>query len=305
MVEKNDIRFLLTGDCNYKCYFCHHEGVQEKSGNLLISDDYSKLYKIYSKYYNFNGVTLSGGEPLVREDVIEIAKKLYQDGAKITLVTNGYLLDKKIEICKYINRINLSIHTVNSNNYEKIVCVKNTYNKVMDNIKLVRKLYPNMQIRLNATLVKGVNWSSRELEELIEFSKKINSSIKFTELFPSKDENCVGEEDVIKELLKYGYARIENDNRSKVYKNKNHKIYLTRCVCETAKLTSSPIKYCIECSDLYVNHDGTFIPCRLKKQKINIIDELKNNDTNALLNKILLAKRKIKQEECNECLKAI
>ena len=40
---------------------------------------------------------------MVRKDVIEIAKKLYQNGAKITLVTNGYLLDKKIDICKYLN----------------------------------------------------------------------------------------------------------------------------------------------------------------------------------------------------------
>lgn len=99
--------------------FCHHEGIEEKSQNLLTSDDYCKLYKIYSNYYKFNGVTLSGGEPLVRNDCIEIAEKLYKNGAKITLVTNGYLLDKKIEICKYINRINLSIHTLNSSNYEK------------------------------------------------------------------------------------------------------------------------------------------------------------------------------------------
>ena len=72
---------------------------------------------------------------MVRKDVIEIAKKLYQNGAKITLVTNGYLLDKKIDICKYLKRINLSIHTLNRESYEKIVCVKNTYNKVIENIK--------------------------------------------------------------------------------------------------------------------------------------------------------------------------
>ncbi len=215
------------------------------------------------------------------------------------------MLDKKIEICKYINRINLSIHTLNSSNYEKIVCVKNTYNKVIDNIELVRKLYPNIQIRLNSTLIKGVNWSSKELENLIEFSKSINSSIKFTELFPSIDENCVKEEEIAKKLLEYGYQKIEDDNRSRVYEKEKHKIYLTRCVCSTAKLTYSPLKYCIECSDLYVNHDGTFAPCRLKKEKINFVDELKTDDITAILNKILIAKRKIKKEECNKYLKAI
>lgn len=279
--------------------------MKEKSQNLLTSDDYCKLYRIYSKHYNFNGVTLSGGEPLVRNDCVEIAEKLYKNGAKITLVTNGYLLDKKIEICKYINRINLSIHTLDPNNYEKIVCVKNTYSKVINNIKKVRELYPNIEIRLNVTLVKDVNFSDEELTNLIEFSRKIKSSIKFTELFPSNQEDCVKQEEVIEKLLQYGYSEIGSDNRSKVYEKQNHKIYLTRCVCSTAKLSKSPIKYCIETSDLYVNHDGTFMPCRLKKSQINIIQELKNNNTDEILNKIVIAKRKIKEEECNKCLEAI
>ena len=47
------------------------------------------------------------------------------------------------------------------------------------------------------------------------------------------------------------------------------------------------------------------MPCRLKKSRIDIIQELKNNDTDEILNKILIAKKKIKEEECNRCLEAI
>ena len=222
---------------------------------------------------------------MVRKDVIEIAKKLYQNGAKITLVTNGYLLDKKIDICKYLKRINLSIHTLNRESYEKIVCVKNTYNKVIENIKNVRKLYPNIEIRLNSTLVKGVNWSDEELNKLIEFSKEIKASIKFTELFPQKQEECVKEEEVIKKIVKYGYSKENsnnNNNRSKAYKKENHEIFLTRCVCATAKLV-----------------------CRMKNMQINFLEELKNNNTQGLLDKIIMAKKKINKDECNRCLKAI
>lgn len=245
---------------------------------------------------------------MVRKDVIEIAKKLYQNGAKITLVTNGYLLDKKIDICKYLKRINLSIHTLNRESYEKIVCVKNTYNKVIENIKNVRKLYPNIEIRLNSTLVKGVNWSDEELNKLIEFSKEIKASIKFTELFPQKQEECVKEEEVIKKIVKYGYSKENsnnNNNRSKAYKKENHEIFLTRCVCATAKLVENPIEYCIQSSDLYVNHNGCFMPCRMKNMQINFLEELKNNNTQGLLDKIIMAKKKINKDECNRCLKAI
>jgi len=118
----------------------------------------------------------------------------------------------------------------------------------------------------------------------------------------------VKEEEVIKKIVKYGYSKENsnnNNNRSKAYKKENHEIFLTRCVCATAKLVENPIKYCIQSSDLYVNHNGCFMPCRMKNMQINFLEELKNNNTQGLLDKIIMAKKKINKDECNRCLKAI
>ena len=63
---KKDIRFLLTNSCNYDCYFCHNEGVETKrTRNELSVEHYVTLFKVYSEMEEWNGVTLSGGEPLL------------------------------------------------------------------------------------------------------------------------------------------------------------------------------------------------------------------------------------------------
>lgn len=47
------------------------------------------------------------------------------------------------------------------------------------------------------------------------------------------------------------------------------------------------------------------MPCRMKNMQINFLEELKNNNTQGLLDKIIMAKKKINKDECNRCLKAI
>lgn len=122
---KNDIRFLVTNTCNYDCYFCHREGVESLEGRLLRQhqltvDDYVILYKLYSEMEGWNGVTLSGGEPLLYKEIDTLLKKLKEEEAEITIVTNGSLLHSHLLAMKYIKRINVSIHTMDAEMYSQI-----------------------------------------------------------------------------------------------------------------------------------------------------------------------------------------
>lgn len=150
---KKDIRFLVTNSCNYGCYFCHAEGVSGTLGkNELTVENYITLFNLYSELEGWNGVTLSGGEPFLFRDIDELLKRLYEAGAQVTVVTNGALLDRHLPAIKYIKRINVSIHTTDPQMYgtiigrdgEKLYAVEN-------NLKTVRALYPELEIRLNVT----------------------------------------------------------------------------------------------------------------------------------------------------------
>ena len=304
---KKDIRFLLTNMCNYNCYFCHSEGVGVAFRKHELSvDNYVTLFKMYSDIEKWNGVTLSGGEPFIFRGVDKLMEKLYEEGAKITVVTNGSLLHLHLPILKYIERINVSIHTMNQEMYGEIIgreaeklCV------VKNNLQTVRALYPNLAIRLNVTPCKQNNWSIEELKDLIAYAKTINASIKCTELFPNNQEDCVTIETLREQLADLGYIYIPTQDRTECYEKEEHQVLLTQCTCSKAILSDSPIGYCRENHDLYVNHDATFPLCRLSQDYIDFWEEIQENNLDVLKLKMKLAQRKVSSELCNKHLRCI
>lgn len=304
---KKDIRFLLTNTCNYNCYFCHSEGVGATfRKHKLNVDNYVTLFKMYSDIEKWDGVTLSGGEPLLFRNIDTLVERLYEEGAKITIVTNGSLLHLHLPIMKYIERINVSIHTMNQEMYGKIIGreAEKLY-VVKNNLQTVRALYPNLNIRLNVTPCEQNNWSIEELKELISYAKQINATIKCTELFPNNQEDCVKIETLRHQLTELGYTNIPTQERTECYEREKHQVLLTQCTCSKAVLTESPVGYCRENHDLYVNHDATFPLCRLSQDQIDFWEEIQENNLDVLRLKMKLAQRKVSSELCNKHLRCI
>ena len=304
---KKDIRFLVTTKCNYNCYFCHSEGVAESFQKHELSvENYVTLFKMYKDIEGWNGVTISGGEPLLFKGIDKLVEKLYKEGAKITIVTNGSLLHLHLPIMKYIERINVSIHTMDQEQYCKIIGRENKQlNEVKNNLQKLRELYPDLDIRLNVTPCKQNNWNIEELKSIISYANLINATIKCTELFPNNDLNCVIIEKLKEELTNLGYIYIPTQDRTDCYEKEGHQIFLTQCTCSRAILSDSPIEYCRENHDLYVNHDATFPLCRLNKQYIDFSKEIEENDLEGLKSKMKQAQKKISKELCDKYLKDI
>ena len=308
---KNDIRFLVTNTCNYDCYFCHREGVESLEGRLLRQhqltvDDYVILYKLYSEMEGWNGVTLSGGEPLLYKEIDTLLKKLKEEEAEITIVTNGSLLHSHLLAMKYIKRINVSIHTMDAEMYSQITNrePERLYG-VEDNLSLIKELYPEIKIRLNVTPCKNQNWSLKELKRLINFAEQIGASVKCTELFPNNTEDCIKIETLREEVQGLGYNYIPTQSRTECYEKEKTQIYLTQCTCSKAILFENPIEYCRKHHDLYVNCNGTFPLCRLGTEKIDFWEEIKERDLEILKMKMQLAQRRISKEKCDYYLRSI
>ena len=58
---------------------------------------------MFKKTTGYSGVTISGGEPFTFRNIDNLLKVLFEEGAKITVVTNGALLDRHFEALKYVN----------------------------------------------------------------------------------------------------------------------------------------------------------------------------------------------------------
>ena len=212
-------------------------------------------------WYSWHTVSITGGEPLCRSDLNEILKKLYDEDAKITLITNGSLLAKHLDICSYLEKLTVSVHTTDNSKYQNIIGVPFNFDSLKENLNLVRKTYPKTNIRFNSTIVKDVNSSESSIFEIIRFAKNLGASIKFIELLPNSkedEENFVSIDEIEIILKKHNFMLIENGLLQRIYFDGESIIVLAKIVCSSA--------------------DGTIKPCMRNSFEINVLDEIKNRD---------------------------
>lgn len=185
----NYLRISVTDRCDLRCLYCMKENM-----TFLPKKEILTLEEIERLCDNFidmgvKKIRLTGGEPLIRKDIIDLIKKLnskkYNTNLnEITLTTNGSLLEKYAKNLKEngINRINVSLDTINSTKYSEITKFGNI-DKVIKGIK--ESIKNKIQIKINTVVMK--NFNENELETLILWANNLNIDITFIEVMPMEE----------------------------------------------------------------------------------------------------------------------
>ena len=93
------LRITLTNRCNVNCLYCHHDGMV-KSKDEMTADEVYTICKV-AKNIGVQKIRLSGGEPLLKKDIVETVQKFGSlDFKDISMTTNGILLEKYAEDLK-------------------------------------------------------------------------------------------------------------------------------------------------------------------------------------------------------------
>lgn len=291
-IEKNkakkELRILVTQNCIYNCDFCHKEGLLEQKDVKMEADDIAYLYEITNKGIGIKGVQITGGEPLYRKDIIEIVKKLKQKDANVTLTTNGFFLTEKMDVAKYLDKINISLHTLDEEKYEKISTMKTSYNKVINNIKKLRVKYPLLNIGLNMTLINGLNSDVEDIEKMIRFASSINASLKIVEFYPELSNKYISIDTLIPFLESKGFTLMKNTFRKKIYTDNKMEIKLTKCTCSVVDKIENKEDACRNNNDIYISPSGTIRLCRHSNDEIDILDCIKQKNDEQLIHKLEL-----------------
>ena len=125
------LRLSVTSRCNLNCIYCHREGESSKD-----EMDVEEIEKICRAFYELGvrKIKVTGGEPLIRNDIIEIVAGMppFDD---ISLVTNGTLLAKRAQELKEagLNRINISLDTLKEDRY-KLITGRKLLKRVIEGI---------------------------------------------------------------------------------------------------------------------------------------------------------------------------
>ncbi|MBR5228022.1 MAG: LysR family transcriptional regulator [Clostridia bacterium] len=288
-IKSKALRIIVTSKCIYNCSICHKEGLKNNLSELIDSKDINYLYSVITNYYGIKEVNLTGGEPLMREDILDIIKGLKSQKAKVELTTNAYYLNEVLDIGHYIDKINISIHTLDKDLYTQMCGVEDAYEKVIFNIKALRTKFPTLNMNINMTLIKNINDDPKAIESMIKFANSLKVSLKIVELYPKTSKSFVNINKIIPLLEKSNFKVRKTKFRKTTYTNSKQDVALARCTCSIVSEHKDKTKTCSLNNDLYITPDGKLSLCREREIFIDILNELKTQDAEGLIKKIELA----------------
>lgn len=286
MNKPKELRYLLTQKCNYDCVFCNHEGLDTKTPAKLTADDLVYLFTVCRDNFGWHNLSLTGGEPLTYKDFDALVTDIAALQGKITLISNGALLDKHLDTVGLLERVNLSLHTLDADKYHRLVRGHSDLRKVISNIDAVHERAPQTDIRLNVVLNRGFNDSPADVKRLLDFAQQHNCSLKFLEL--ANDRDHIVPLDTIIRLLQQNGAEYQTnfENKKILLKNGATDIILTRTTCEHAKLQADPAQACRDNFDYFITPSGTVNRCVITNQQTSLLTEIKNRDDEMLVAKL-------------------
>lgn len=159
------LRISVTDRCNLRCKYCMPEnGIKPLRHEDILSFEEIVSFTKIAVEKGIDKVRLTGGEPLVRKDIVHLIQLLASiDGIKdLSLTTNGILLKEFAKPLKDagLQRVNISLDTVDPDKYKEITRVGDL-NRVMEGIAAA-EMAGLRPIKINCV----VNKSSAEADAL-------------------------------------------------------------------------------------------------------------------------------------------
>jgi MoaA/NifB/PqqE/SkfB family radical SAM enzyme len=110
------------------------------------------------KECGIEAINLTGGEALLRDDIVEICKYCKENKIMTIISTNGIKLMEKKEVLNYIDAINLPLDSANPDIHNKMrpCAVENHHQLILELIDYINKNNPNVKIKIN-TMVGKLN----------------------------------------------------------------------------------------------------------------------------------------------------
>lgn len=182
--EINYLRISVTDLCNLRCQYCMPKGgvCKLEHSDVLTIEEFYEIARVFVEL-GVRKIRITGGEPLVKNGIIELVEKISSLGIKdLAMTTNGLLLPKYAKDLKRagLNRVNISLDTLNPEKYSDITRGGNLLN-VLKGIEEAKKvgLTP---IKINTVLIGGFN--TEEIENFVYITKEEEIDVRFIELMP-------------------------------------------------------------------------------------------------------------------------
>jgi cyclic pyranopterin phosphate synthase len=179
-----DLRISVTDRCNFRCQYCMPaEGMQWLPREEILSfEEIERFARICVNRFGFNGIRLTGGEPLVRAHFPDLVERLAGLGVDIALTTNGSTLRLHAAALAAagLKRINISLDSLHRERFLELTR-RDELDRVLDGIDaaLGAGLQP---VKINVVMMRGIN--DDEIVDFAEYGRAKGVTVRFIEFMP-------------------------------------------------------------------------------------------------------------------------
>lgn len=210
------LRLSITDVCNFRCEYCLPNGYQGNPFGFLGYDEIRRLIAGFAEL-GIRKLRITGGEPLVRRDVLEICRAAAATPGieKLALTTNGYRLASLAAPLRDagLDAVNVSLDSLDPAGFERITGDRR-HAKVLAGIDAALDAgIPS--VKLNTVLLAGLN--DHEVPDFIEYVRERPVAVRFIELMQTADNQeyfrrrHVRGADIARRLTGAGWAPVARD----------------------------------------------------------------------------------------------
>ncbi len=276
------LRISVTDRCNLRCKYCMPvDGIEWMPHDFILSfEEILRLMKI-STQLGFRRFRITGGEPLVRKDILDFLREAAQlPGVEdLMLTTNGMLLPEMAFDLKAagVQRVNISLDTMDRTRF-----FENT--RGGDVSKVIQGIFRSLEaglnpVKINVVVVRGFN--TEELPSFLKLAKQYPLHVRFIELMPigvsSEHRNefiSIGE---MKELLGLN----EDDLPTKDIPGGGPAEYFRPSGYKGSIGFISALSrhFCDTCNRVRLTADGKLRPCLHSKHEVDLREVLRSGSS--------------------------
>lgn len=288
----NYLRISLTDKCNLRCVYCMPEDMVFRPKDELMQDDELRtLVRVFASL-GFRKLRLTGGEPTIRQNVVEIVRDMAQTPGirDISMTTNGILLKSLAQPLKEagLNRVNVSIDTLDPVRFKRITRW-GSLDDVWAGLEEAERvgLTP---VKLNAVVVRGFN--ENDVTELAKLTVDHAWQIRFIEMMPFGEVANFAQSQLvtdaeIRQRIADDYMPLELlddgqlDGEARLYRFPNGR-------GEVGFISSVTQPFCASCNRARLTADGVLRLCLLRDKEVDLLTPLRNGASEDDIRQLIL-----------------
>jgi GTP 3',8-cyclase len=283
-----DLRISVTDRCNFRCTYCMPEEVFGEKFQFLPHSEiltFEEIERLTRIIVGLGAVKLriTGGEPLVRQDIEVLVHQLAQiEGVHdLAMTTNAYLLPKKADALKVngLQRVTISLDSLDDAVFRALNGNRSSVERVLAGIRAAQQaeLTP---IKINAVIKRGVNDAG--LIDMVRYCRDNGLVLRLIEYMDVGTMNGWRMDDVVpaKEMLERIHAVYPLEPLARNYSSETALRYKYQDGAgELGVIASVTQPFCGKCSRLRLSPQGSIYTCLFATHGIDLKGPLRDGAT--------------------------